>query len=475
MDSRDKDEAKFQRQETLARRIGKALDEKHSRSAGDCPDGEILAAYAERGLGDEESAKWEGHFATCSRCRKILLVLNASADTPLAEREVARLRKLAAVTEPRAEAKPPASALAWPRFSDWRLRWLAPALGLAAALAVFVVLRANWRRAGGGISQVLVAQIPKEELPQSPAPSAPPPASRAERQQPLRDEQAGHLSSSNELNAAPPAVTPDTFAKRKTEPSASSNAPSAGANDEAVAAQAEKKLGALQAGREIQPRPAPAPLSNAAAAEVSPAVPSAPLPPANPAAPKVPAPEAAQLDAAGNAASAPLPGAKQAVKAQSAVGALPRAQASSEARPMLKKEQALALAAPVQRAAILKAPSGSTLWRAGSGGKIERSTDSGATWVQQLSPSQGDWLGGAAVSDAVCWLVGRHGAIARTADGQRWDLVPPPLTAAGADGVLPDWTSIVASDSRTATITANDGRRFMTADGGKTWQPQPTK
>jgi len=120
----------------------------------------------------------------------------------------------------------------------------------------------------------------------------------------------------------------------------------------------------------------------------------------------------------------------------------------------------------------LKAPSGSTLWRAGKGGMIERSTDAGKTWVSQMSPSQEDWLAGAAVSDTVCWLAGRHGAIARTTDGEHWERVAPPAQAAGADAKLPDWAGLTTRDGQSATITASDGRHFATPDGGKTWQAQ---
>ena len=124
---------------------------------------------------------------------------------------------------------------------------------------------------------------------------------------------------------------------------------------------------------------------------------------------------------------------------------------------------------------MLKAPSGSVLWRAGTGGRIERSTDAGVTWVLQASPSQQDWLAGTAVSDAVCWLAGRQGALARTVDGEHWERIAPPPDAAGSNAALPDWTNVTALDSQAATITASDGRTFATTDGGKTWRPATAK
>ena len=135
--------------------------------------------------------------------------------------------------------------------------------------------------------------------------------------------------------------------------------------------------------------------------------------------------------------------------------------------------QALAKLSPGRESfALLKAPSGFTFWRAGKDGTIEHSTNAGRDWVSQKSPSQEDWLAGAAVSGTVCWLVGRNGAIARTVDGGRWKRIGPPAQAAATLGQLPDWTGITARDARNATITASDGRKFATADGGKTWQPQ---
>ena len=86
-----------------------------------------------------------------------------------------------------------------------------------------------------------------------------------------------------------------------------------------------------------------------------------------------------------------------------------------------------------------------------------------------------DWLSGAPVSNAVCWLKsdpGENGAIARTSDGDLWERIPPPAFAADSAGKLPDWIGVTASDGQTATVTANDRRRYTTQDGGKTWRAQ---
>jgi photosystem II stability/assembly factor-like uncharacterized protein len=127
---------------------------------------------------------------------------------------------------------------------------------------------------------------------------------------------------------------------------------------------------------------------------------------------------------------------------------------------------------PREYLALLKAPSGSALWRAGKGGIIERSTDAGKMWISQMSPIAEDWLAGAAISNKACWLVGGHGAIARTTDGSHWKKINPPAAAADASGAFPDWLAVTATNKNSATIVARDGRKFSTSDGGKTWRPQ---
>src|ERR1700688_70236 len=120
MDLPDRDESKIRRrEETLARRVGKALDQMGARSAGECPDAEVVAAYAEQALGPAESAQWESHFATCARCRKVLRVLAASADTPLAEKEVAQLGELVSIVHAPIEITGRSAGRARPRPFDW--------------------------------------------------------------------------------------------------------------------------------------------------------------------------------------------------------------------------------------------------------------------------------------------------------------------------------------------------------------------
>jgi hypothetical protein len=133
----------------------------------------------------------------------------------------------------------------------------------------------------------------------------------------------------------------------------------------------------------------------------------------------------------------------------------------------------LKLGAKGELPVLMKTPSGTILWRAGMGGRIERSIDAGRTWISQKSPLQEEWIAGAAASDTMCWIVGRKGAIARTTDGGHWKKIAPPRLAVDSSGKYPDWIGVTAANAQTATITASDQRRYVTQDGGKTWRAIP--
>lgn len=460
MDSQDREETKIRRrQELLARRVGKSLDQMKPHGARDCPDAEVIAAYAEQGLAPGESAEWEGHFAACARCRNILRVLAASADAPLAEKEVAQLGKLVSAVRAPVEITAGSAGRVRPRFVDWRTRWLAPAIGIAAVLAVWFAMRPPWRATDRGASETLVAQAPKEEVPLSPAPVE---VDQSKRDVPQQDEKTAPAPAQDRLSTNAPILNSPAGApaKGRADAAAALDRISPGADEARSALQQEKKLSSQPDGREIQP----------------PAIPPSPqLPPRAQAALGAPAAPRSEAKSASNAVAEAAPQVE--TRPNSTGAAAPRdkqgATVQGEVQSSARNERAFAVFRQMQNySSFLKAPSGITQWRAGTGGIIERSTDAGKTWVSQASPSQEDWLAGAAVSDTACWVAGRNGALARTMDGQRWDRVSPPAQAAGTDAKLPDWTSITASDVQSATVTARDGRKFATADGGKTWQLQ---
>lgn len=110
--------------------------------------------------------------------------------------------------------------------------------------------------------------------------------------------------------------------------------------------------------------------------------------------------------------------------------------APAAAAPMLQRAERFAQAAEVV------APDGSRRWR-----------------FAEYGP---DVTGGSAVSSTVCWLIGRGGLVMLSTNGTTFDHVNLP------DRV--DVISISAADARSAIVTTTDGRRFETADGGRSWR-----
>jgi hypothetical protein len=108
------------------------------------------------------------------------------------------------------------------------------------------------------------------------------------------------------------------------------------------------------------------------------------------------------------------------------------------------------------------APDGTTIWRIGQAGMIQRSTDSGATWSIQPSGVVSDLIAGSAYSGQVCWLVGRNGTILRTINGgATWQKLTSPSNV--------DLLSIFSINADSATITDAAGRAFETTSAGAHW------
>jgi outer membrane biosynthesis protein TonB len=93
---------------------------------------------------------------------------------------------------------------------------------------------------------------------------------------------------------------------------------------------------------------------------------------------------------------------------------------------------------------------------------IEHSTDGGATWVPEHTADR-PIRAGAFVDANVAWLVGEDGLILRRTKNGWFGASPP------ADGHV---TSVRASSPSKATVTLEDGRVFVTDNGGVTWSPR---
>jgi hypothetical protein len=394
----------------------------------DCPDAEILAAFYEHLLAPKEVENWRAHFAGCSRCQQALAALAASDPNPLAEEEIARLGELVAAAAAPARMAPRPRVSRWAWFFDPRT--LAPlAAAVVFGVAIWVAVRSPY--------------VPPAEnqIATAPASSAP------------------MIAENKAVPAAPPMM-------------AQLSPP----ESEAGAAQAPEHRAAREMPA-VAPPPPPAPAAAAesgAAAQQAPASASESVTvTAEAPAPQTPAPGAGS---GGGAGAAERSGAAREAEARPpAANATPEAAGAVNENLVVvmaneKNVRAQAKAGVVGMLAAAKTNS-EIEWRFGSGGRIERSMDAGRTWAQQKSPVQAELLSGSAPSETVCWLVGRGGAIVRTTDGVNWEVVPSPAEAE-QDGQPPDWTFVEGRDALYAVIRTENGRRFYTSDGGKTWQAQ---
>jgi hypothetical protein len=101
-------------------------------------------------------------------------------------------------------------------------------------------------------------------------------------------------------------------------------------------------------------------------------------------------------------------------------------------------------------------------WRVWASGLVERSTDGGGTWTREPGLDAPAARAILAPSREVCWIVGDHGLILRYDAGRGWARLSPPAQIG--------FIAVEASDALHATISATDGQRFTTTDGGRTWR-----
>ncbi len=114
---------------------------------------------------------------------------------------------------------------------------------------------------------------------------------------------------------------------------------------------------------------------------------------------------------------------------------------------------------------IIVSSNPSTRFRVLRGGGVQRSADAGATWRAEVTGTTETLTAGSSPSPSVCWLVGPGGVILLSTDGRSWRRVAFPEAI--------DLRSVSAIDEEGATVTAADGRAFVTTDAGRTWSRAP--
>lgn len=329
-----------------------------------------------------------------------------AADISASEAHVSSCARCQAMVAAIVRSTPSAPAIVpW-----WRRRWaigaLVPLTAGAAAIAIYVATPNVEQRS----ASVVPAQqaLPKADYAQ------------AERRQPQPQQQ----------QPSPPAASAQTFRATPQQPDANLERmraartdPASGVRAKTPGAEPEKDKKEIADGARRD-----APVGASAAAPAAPPAGVAPLETAAP---------ATLRDAAAEGAPA--------------------------ARREAVNERSLALAKSAFVAPLTEiiSPDRSVRWRPGASGRIQRSTDGGATWTTQSSGVTEDLVAGSAPSSTACWIVGRRGTVLLTADGVQWrrTAFPEPV----------DLIGVQAADLATATVTTADGLRFRTADGGQTW------
>jgi hypothetical protein len=403
---------------------------KHAADA--CPEAEILAAYFERTLPEEERKQWEAHAADCVRCQEQLAALGRAA---------------AAQPAPAPMAKP-----AFAGFFNWR--WLVPAAA-TAALALAVSLRTG-ERAETHVAQVKPAQ-PEMQLEAKPPAAAPAPAATAETARGKATEQASRVAGFRleqpKGAEAPtkPADKIEEFAIQRAEPAKPQAADAAmpPAPAQPVMAAAEEKERDAQRvaadSREAQQMAA-------ARRQRAPAETAAPA-----------APPAAQAMQSQEARADEVAAGRAAGRAGVREGALAKLE---PAPPADKKTFAAETRSEVRTSPVVVVSVRSkALWRIGVDGRVESSRDAGRTWRRVSLPEDAYVLAASAPEENVCWLAGRSGAIFRTTDGRTWEKLSPPSAE--------DVVAVRATDAQTAQVTLSSGRIYETRDAGRTWKLLP--
>jgi hypothetical protein len=381
----------------------------------ECLDAETLAAWMDGELPKPVRHAAERHAAGCARCQALLASM--------------------ARTESEIEARP------W--WSAITAKWLVPVAAVATAVVVWVsVERARFNPATPPAPQAIDARDGLSAGPAN-APAAPvlPPSGQDKSAQ-----TAQQLADAPDRGKKLEAVQHERIGTRDAarEPKlAAPLQPVPGV----VGGVSARELDALQ----------PTGRAAADAAARSAAPPAAPPPavPSEPVATPVPVPA--------------VPSLQEKAAAPQAVAEAVTVAPGSPARAFgAGTGGGRGVSAPVE----IRSPESRYRWRIIPPAGIQRSTDNGVTWAVvdpiESASSAGNrssitLAAGSAPARDICWIVGRGGMVLLTTDGATWTRRPFPEAV--------DLAVVRAVSASSAEVTAGDGRRFATADGGVTWTP----
>ena len=319
---------------------------------------------------------------------------------------------------------PPVGVTAGGSWWHWlRTPWLVPAAAATVAVAIWVVLPSQNPPAAPESVQARL-----EDRAGSPSPNAETPATP----------EAPAIA----LPAAPRAVSPEA------RPAPDRGAPGARRVEKAEQERAEPK----EFARAAPPSASPAQdLRKSTVASEAPAAPARERQ------------EAADTLAGAAAAAPAAPPAPAAVTNGALTQEAARTAAGTAAEARADRAQARSAFATAPRLVVMTAD-GSGRWRIAAG-RIQYAARNGAPWISAAALDPSGLTAGAAPGGLVCWLVGRTGTVLLTTDAVRFSRLTAPAAT--------DLIAVRASDARTATVTAADGRRFTTTDQGASWTLVP--
>lgn len=377
-----------------------------------CPDAEVLAAYVDGGLSDDEVTRVDAHLATCVRCRALM----------------ARLAPVEAAPSP---------AVSVNSGRTWRIepRWLS----LAAMFLVGAVLWMAWPR-GTPPSQT----VARGDVGPSTESAAPLEAPAPERAAPVGGAGAGAGSNAAGASSAPTAAAGAAAAKTSR------------ADTEARQRTEDRRVAVGGVSKPQEP---------AAFAQAPPPVTQPAPPPPAPTAPLLGARRMATATAPSPAAPTPSPA--DAAPAEGAGGAPAR---SADKLAMREEVMVTAPAPTLQtsRQAVFERVSFSFAepeerlhWRVVNERRIESSSDGGSTWNVSFEQGAVRLRAGAAPSLSSAWICGARGLVLRRVVPGGWTRVAPPTSE--------DLVAITATSDSAARVTTQRGQVFETTDGGATW------
>ena len=396
------------RNDAFDRELRRALAASGGGTPGPHVDAELAAAWMDRRLDPAAAHSVEAHLAGCHDCQALFATLARIAPGEATANE----------------------GLAW--WRRLRAGWLVPAT-VAAAAALVIWVAVPQQRAASTAPESLATQD-ERQAPQPPAtPQEPAPATPEAK------------------TAAPPALALETdtaadrrFAEPVPDPQRKTAALERAAPTPAAAAPAAPPASELERRDRLADAAAPPPAGSLKETIVVEG--------------QTPAVDAQSTRKAMVAGAAPQP-------PQAPAPAAERQEAASAAQGQLLRQNA-------QLAAGLRAPAGLTIiaidgaarWRR-AGPRIEFAPRADAGFTAVTLPAPADAIAaGSSPGGTVCWLAGRDGLVLVTTDGVRFARVSAPASTS--------FVGVMATDARTATVTAADGRRFRTTDGGATWASQ---